>query len=127
MRVSLGDLTVKLDKTAPKLSCSATPSQLWPPNDKLVDINVSVAVSDPLSGNAGFTLVSVTSNEPDSGAGDIQGWTIGTPDLSGQLRAQRSDSGNGRIYSLTYRGTDQAGNAATCQATVTVPHDQGKP
>jgi hypothetical protein len=69
----------------------------------------------------------VTSNEPDSGAGDIQGWMIGTAGTTGQLRAERSGSGNGRIYTLTYQGADRAGNTATCAAPVTVPHDQGNP
>jgi hypothetical protein len=50
----------------------------------------------------------------------------GTPDTSGFLQAARLGSGNGRVYTLTYQGTDNAGNTATCQATVTVPHDQGK-
>jgi hypothetical protein len=70
-------VTIKLDKTAPRITCTANPSQLWPPDNKLVTINVSVALSDALAGPAGFTLLSVSSNEPDTG-GDIQGWTIGT-------------------------------------------------
>jgi hypothetical protein len=67
----------------------------------------------------------VTSNEPGADA-DIQSFTLGTPDVSGQLRAQRNGSGTGRVYTLTYTGADEAGNTATCAATVTVPHDQGK-
>jgi len=50
----------------------------------------------------------------------------GTASTSGQLRAERSGSGNGRAYTLTYRALDRAGNAATCTATVTVPRDQKK-
>ena len=46
---------------------------------------------------------------------------VGTPGVDGLLRAERSDTGVGRVYTLTYRGTDAAGNTATCQATVTVP------
>jgi hypothetical protein len=120
-------LTIKVDKTPPTISCTANPNQLWPPDNRLVAIQVSVSVSDALSGPAGFTLQSVTSNEPDSGAGDIQGWAIGTVGTTGQLRAERSGSGNGRIYTLSYQGADRAGNTATCAATVTVPHDQGQP
>jgi hypothetical protein len=50
---------------------------------------------------------------------DIQGWKIGEPDTSGQLRAERY--GGARTYTLTYRGSDVAGNTAECKATVTVP------
>jgi len=107
------------------VACSVTPNVLWPPNNKLVPVNATVTVTDSLSGSAGFSLLSVTSNEPDSGQGDIQGFVNGTPSVAGQLRAQRTGSGTGRVYTLTYGGTDQAGNSATCTTTVTVPHDQG--
>jgi hypothetical protein len=118
-------ITINLDKTPPTVVCGASPNMLWPPDNKLVPINVSVIVTDSLSGAAGFTLVSVTSSEPDSGQGDIQRFTLGTASTTGQLRAQRLGSGTGRVYTLNYAGTDKAGNSSTCSATVTVPHDQG--
>ncbi len=102
----------------------ANPSVLWPPNNKLVSVTVSVSLSDSLSGAAGFTLVSATSNEPDSGLGDVQGFAPGTASTSGQFRAQRLGSENGRVYRLKYSGADRAGNSATCTTTVSVPHDQ---
>jgi PKD repeat protein len=117
---------LNIDKTPPSISCTANPSVLWPPDNKLVSVTVSVSLSDSLSGTAGFTLVSATSNEPDSGLGDIQGFAAGTASTSGQLRAQRLGSGNGRVYTLKYSGTDRAGNSATCSTTVSVPHDQGQ-
>ena len=117
---------INIDKTPPTVACSASPNTLWPPNNKLMPVNVPVTVADSLSGSAGFNLVSVTSNEADSGQGDIQGFVSGAPSTSGQLRAQRLGSGTGRIYTFNYSGTDRAGNAASCTATVTVPHDQGK-
>ncbi|CAN5789781.1 hypothetical protein BH24CHL5_BH24CHL5_12280 [soil metagenome] len=40
------------------------------------------------------------------------------------LRAERSGTGNGRIYTLTYRVTDSCGNAATQTVTVSVPKSQ---
>src|SRR5262249_35156549 len=116
---------INIDKTPPSVSCSASPDILWPPDHKLARVDVSVTVSDTLSGPAGFTLVSITSNEPDSGLGDIQGFTIGTAPTSGELRAERLGSGNGRVYTFTYRGMDRAGNSAICSTTVSVPHDQG--
>ena len=121
--------TVKIDTKVPSFSsCSVTPSRLKPPNHKLVTATASVQVSDPTGGSGldgSFTLVSVTSNQADSGLGpgdvpnDIQGWTDTPNDTSGQLRAERY--GGARVYTLTYRGTDLAGNTAECKPTVTVP------
>lgn len=117
-------LTVRIDKTPPMLTCDVSPGQLWPPNHRLIPVKASVVETDALSGAAGFTLVSVTSSEGDTTAADIQGFAVGTPSLSGQLRAERSGNGAGRVYTLVYRGQDLAGNSATCSTAVTVPHDQ---
>jgi len=125
-------VTIKIDKTPPTMTCSATPNSLWPPNHKMVNVTTSVTMNDSLSGASGFTLTSVTSNEPDEGLGDgdvandIQGWAIGTADTAGSLRAERSGSGTGRIYTLSYEGKDAAGNTTPCSVTVKVPHDKGK-
>jgi hypothetical protein len=35
-------VTIRLDKTPPTLFCNASPNQLWPPDNKLTPINVSV-------------------------------------------------------------------------------------
>jgi hypothetical protein len=112
------------DTTPPTVTCSAAPAVLWPPNNKLVAITTQVTVSDGGSGPAGFTLLSVASNEGGI-ASESANWTIGSPDTNGSLQAARNGSGTGRVYTLTYQGADKAGNTATCSATVTVPHDQG--
>jgi 6-phosphogluconolactonase (cycloisomerase 2 family) len=118
-------ITINIDKTPPAMACSASPNVLWPPNNKLVPVNVSVNVTDSLSGPAGFNLVSVTSSEPDCGHGDIQGFVVGSGSTSGRLRAKRLGSGSGRTYTFVYSGADRAGNATSCTTTVVVPHDQG--
>jgi hypothetical protein len=124
-------VSFKVDQTAPSIiACALSPAELWPPNHKMVDVTASVTVADSGSGSAGFVLVSATSSEPDNGLGDgdtandIQDFEIGKPDTQGQLRAERSGLGNGRVYTLTYRASDAAGNVQTCTATATVPHDQ---
>jgi hypothetical protein len=124
--------TVQIDTTAPTLSCSVQPETLWPPNHKLATITSSVAVTDVLSGPDHFSLRSVASSEPDDGLGDgdtssdLQGWVPGTPDLTGQARAERSGTGPGRTYTFSYEGQDVAGNSALCVLRVEVPHDRGK-
>jgi len=40
-----------------------------------------------------------------------------------QLRADRAASGPGRIYTITIRATDAAGNTNTATVQVPVPHD----
>ena len=116
------------DVTPPTISCSATPNVLWPPNHDLRLVSVSISASDN-SGTVFVTLVSVASNQADSGLdkqdvpNDIQGWVVGTDDRSGSLRAERFEST--RIYTLTYQAKDPSGNRATCQTTVTVPMKQG--
>lgn len=116
--------TVQVDKTPPSCTVRATPSTLWSPNHKLVKISTSVTVTDALSGSGGFRLVSVTSSEPKGSSADIRGWSIGASDVSGFLRAERK-SKRGRTYTITYSGSDKAGNETLCSAVVSVPHDQG--
>jgi len=112
-------VTIKRDATPPTIACSASPGVLWPPNNRLVPVTVAVTTT----GGTTFTLLSVTASA--GVAGDMQGWNTGTPDTAGLLRATRSGSGGARIYTLTYRATDDAGNTAGCATTVIVPHDMG--
>jgi hypothetical protein len=74
-----------------------------------------------------FVLESVTSNEADNGTGggdvpnDIQGADIGTADTSVLLRAERADTGSGRVYTITYRVIDDSGAITMRTGTVSVP------
>lgn len=114
---------INIDTTAPSVSCSANPPLLWPPNHRLMPIDVTVDVSDAGAGSGGLTLIGVTSNEGDVEA-DAQGWTRYAADTSGLLRSSRAGGGSGRIYALAYAATDRAGNAQTCSALVSAPHDR---
>jgi hypothetical protein len=121
---------VKIDVTAPSVACGASPPTLWPPDHRLVAVSTAVTVDGGASGSAGSILTDAKSSEPDNGLGDgdtandIQGWTLGTGDTLGLLRAERRGTGPGRVYTLTYTGADAAGNTDTCSTTVAVPHDQ---
>jgi probable HAF family extracellular repeat protein len=118
-------LTVRIDTTPPAITCQASPSTLWPPNGKLVPVQVNVSVTDANgSGPTGFTLTDITSSEG-SIADEQQGFVVGTASTTGSLQAKREGKGSGRVYTLTYQGSDVAGNTATCTTTVTVPHDRG--
>jgi hypothetical protein len=127
MDIDYVKLTRIEDTTPPTLTVTASKSKLTPPNHKMVTINLDWNAQDLESGVASVKLVSVTSNEPDNGEGDgntandIQGADIGTTDKTIQLRAERSGSGTGRIYTITYEAVDAAGNSTLASTTVIVP------
>jgi len=126
------DITVQ-DTTLPVISVTVSPTILWPPNHKMVDIVATVTVSDICDAAPTVVLTSVTSNEPDDAKGngdgktvnDIQGAETGTEDYEFQLRAERAGADDGRVYTVTYTATDASGNSASASATVVVPHDMG--
>jgi hypothetical protein len=118
-------LTVRIDRTAPSFAgLPVTGCTLWPPDHRLVQV-ASVTAADGGAGVAGLTLAA-TSNEPETGTGDgdiapdviVTGGAV-------QLRAERAGNGAGRVYTITARATDQAGNVATETRTCVVPHDRG--
>ena len=99
---------------------------LWPPNHKFVDITIE-GVTDPDGDVVTITITNITSDEPtasikgaggDKHAPDASG--VGTDTAS--LRAERSGTGNGRVYEITFVASD--GIAETVgNVTVCVPHD----
>ena len=111
-------VTVARDATPPTITCVPTPATLWPPNGKLVAVDVDVSVADLTSGPAGFVLT-------EAPAVDAADFVVGTADVAGSLRAKRAGDGGDRVYLLTYAASDLAGNTSTCDAAVTVPHDEG--
>ncbi len=119
-----------VDTTPPTIAVTLTPDSLWPPNHKMVPITASIQVSDICDPNPTVRLLSITSNESDNGLGDgnttvdIQGVTIGADDRSFLLRAERSGTGNDRIYTVTYEARDASGNTTVRTATVTVAHNR---
>jgi alpha-tubulin suppressor-like RCC1 family protein len=120
-----------IDRTPPTVRCEASPAVLWPRNGKLVPVTVDMSVDDAGSGPGGFALLSAASDQADRAtgsrrhAGDVQGWTSGTADVAGLLRAETSGDAI-RHYTLRYRGFDRAGNASDCTTTVTVPANRGR-
>lgn len=99
---------------------------LWPPNHKMRTITLTGATD--VDGNPlAWTVTGVTQDEPVNGLGD--GDT--GPDaklLSGnmlELRAERSGTGDGRVYRISFTVADGLGGSCTGVAIVGVPHNQG--
>jgi hypothetical protein len=117
------------DANPPSLTVAVAPGILWPPNHKLVPVEALVTASDDTDPQPDVSLVSVTSSEPDDARGTADGRTSGDVQLvdgdSFLLRAERSMTGAGRVYTVTYRATDACDNTAQAVATVRVPLSPG--
>jgi hypothetical protein len=108
------------DVNDPPLCEAARPSDglLWPPNHKLVSVGIA-GVSDPQSDAVAIAITGVTQDETVNGLGDgdtapdavLQGATV-------LLRAERSGSGNGRVYRVLFTADD--GRGGVCSGAVTV-------
>ncbi len=118
------------DTIPPEITASLSRTTLWPPNHKLVEIAATVEVFDICDPNAGFVLTSITSDEPENGLGDgdtapdIVDADFGTADTSFQLRSERSGTGDGRTYTITYTASDKSGNTTPVVVEVVVPHNR---
>jgi hypothetical protein len=112
-----------IDNQAPVISgVSASPPMLWPPDHTMRTVTVNYAVTDNCGGNIA-TQLSVSSNEPISGTGpgDLSpDWQI-INNHTVKLRAERSPSGTGRIYTITITAKDGPGNISTQTTMVVVP------
>lgn len=127
-----GIATVTIDINAPPDCSTVTPDQtsLWPPNHTLRLITLSGA-TDPDGDPVTLTVTAVTQDEPLNGQGD--GDT--SPDAvlaprSDQvyIRSERAGPGDGRVYRISFGGSDGRGGFCTGQVHVDVPHDQsGRP
>jgi hypothetical protein len=113
--------TVSVVDTTPPVVSSvvASPNELWPPNGKLIPIQVAVSATDTCDPNPVCKLTQITSNEPIEPE-DAQ---ITGP-LTASLSARRLGHGSGRVYDLTVQCADASGNVATATTTVSVAHDQ---
>jgi hypothetical protein len=101
------------------VSLSASPSSIWPPNKKMVNVTVTANVVDNVDATPLVRIYSITCNESIAPADAVI-----TGLLTAKLKADRQGNGNGRIYTLHIEAIDDAGNRSIGTVLVTVPHDQ---
>jgi hypothetical protein len=119
--------TINRDTVPPTVQ-SITPSVslLLPADHTMRAVTMSVIATDNRDPHPLSRILAVTSNEPVVGkrAGQTDpDWQI-TGDLTVSLRAERSNVGEGRIYTITIVTSDYSGNVVTNTATVVVPKDK---
>jgi hypothetical protein len=118
-----------VDTTPPMLSSVvASPNVLWPPDHKMVRVNLRASVNDSC-GSATWEVIAIRSNEPLNSPGDGNtsiDWNIIADDTI-ELRAEHAGHGGGRVYYITVQATDASNNQSEMQTvTVTVPKSPGK-
>ncbi len=114
--------TVTVSNPTPVITgLAATPSLLWPPNHKLVDVRVGYEATDQCG--VPVCRLGVTSNEPVNGLGDgdtAPDWIV-VDEHTVRLRAERAGFGRGRVYTVAVTCADSAGGQARATTTVLVP------
>jgi hypothetical protein len=103
---------------------------LWPPNHlyqkfTVSDFVLSASDASDLGVNlSSVYILKVTSDEIAKGEGDGNTYkdiVIGPDCKSTQVRSERSGSGDGRVYTITFKVRDASGNYTTAMARVVVP------
>ncbi|HEY2092722.1 MAG TPA: hypothetical protein VGJ81_12590 [Thermoanaerobaculia bacterium] len=111
-----------VDTTPPTItSLTASPSNIWPDNHKLVDVTLTGTATDLVDTNPTLHIVSVTSNQPIVQNNDPKQSpdVVITGAMTLQLRAERT-GGADRTYTITVSATDFSGNSTTSTVQVTV-------
>lgn len=115
----------RVERVKPDCSTArASIESIWPANHKLVDIEI-VNLTDTCDRALAVTIDGITQDEPVNGLGDgdtgPDGFGVG--ETTAQLRAERSGTGDGRVYEISFSAT---AGGATCSGTVQVgvPHDK---
>jgi streptogramin lyase len=105
----------------------ASVEQIWPPNGRMVAVEI-LGVADPDGDPIECTIVGIQQDEPlQASRGGIampDARGVGTP--VAYVRAARDGSGNGRVYTISYRADDGQGATCTGSVQVCVPHDMGR-
>src|SRR5262249_51748583 len=125
------DVAVTPENVAPTITLRPSIS-LWPPNHEYHVVTVAQMV-ESVSDNCStlsigdVVIEKVTSDEPDNSLDDgntINDIVIAPDCRSVQLRAERAETSDGRVYTITLRLMDSRGNVTRRDFEVSVPIGQ---
>lgn len=118
-------MSFRLDANQAPDCADVAPStaRLWPPHHQLEQVTVAGA-TDPDGDSVTLTVTAVTQDEPVDGLDD--GTTAPDAQLSSspdqvRLRAERSGTGDGRVYRVAFTAADPTGATCSGVADVSVP------
>ena len=123
------------DTEAPTITTNGQTPLLWPANHQYHTFNVTDFVTG-VSDNCDTLSVSqvviqqVSSDEAENGPGSgntFNDIVIATNCKSVQLRAERENAGDGRVYTITFKVPDSSGNVGPKTSKVVVPKNLGIP
>jgi uncharacterized repeat protein (TIGR01451 family) len=124
-----------IDNTPPVITLNGQTPSMWPPDHTMHTFQVTDFVTSVFDNCGGVSvgnvvITQVTSDELDDATGGGDGNTVNDIQLAAdcksvQLRSERDGSGDGRVYTITFRLTDTHGNVTTATAHVVVAHDIG--
>ena len=120
------------DVTPPEIVVPTDAIRLWPPNHRYETIRVEDLVSaivdaDPGVVPADVVIVSVTSDEVDNDGSDgntVDDIVIGAQCRSVNLRRERIEGGNGRVYVIGLAVADASGNVGEAFVRVHMPGER---
>ena len=124
--------TLTVTSATPVINLSTTSVTMWPPNHQYQTFNVSDFVSSATAGcdshdvTSSVVIQKVSSDELEDNPTGMDGSTLNdiviAPDCkSVQLRRERDGGLNGRVYTITFKVTDNFGNTGTATVKVNVP------
>jgi len=126
---STATVTITIEPVNDTPQCDAASTNiafLWPPNHKMIPISVTMSATDVDGDVIVISISSIFQDEPTNGLGD--GDTSPDAILSpAQLRAERSGTGDGRIYVVTVVADDGNGGVCGDDVEILVPHSMKKP
>lgn len=117
------------DTTPPEIDLALSVPTIWPPNHVMTLVATGISASDICDPDP-ILSIEVTSDEPVDGIGDGNtepDWLVeenSDGSFNVWVRAERSGTGIGRLYTITATAEDASGNVASSSANVQVPHDQ---